>query len=87
MFILNEQDRTILETTTWGIEDVKMQEEEFFSTNESSYEITDEDRWEILKRAYETAKYWNEPLTERCILVELDGFLQEKEEEKGEYHD
>lgn len=77
MITVDENKKQVTVTEYWTIEDVKCVE----STLPPIYDsinITDEDRWIVLKNAAEKAQYWNENLTEQKIYDEFETYLEDK---------
>lgn len=77
MITVNENKKQVTVTEYWTVEDVKCVEDTLPPIYDS-INITDEDRWIVLKNAAEEAQYWNESLTEQKIYDEFETYLESK---------
>lgn len=74
-----ESGKMVVEKYYWGISDVESVEQQ--ADFESDVVLTEEDRWEILKRAIGNAELFDERMSEEKIVSALFDYIKEKEVE------
>ena len=74
-----ESGKMVVEKYYWGISDVESVEQQ--ADFESDVVLTEDDRWEILKRAIGNAELFDERMSEEKIESALFDYIKEKEVE------
>lgn len=74
-----ESGKMVVEKYYWGVSDVESVEQQ--ADFESDVVLTEDDRWEILKRAIGNAELFDERMSEEKIESALFDYIKEKEVE------
>lgn len=75
MYEYDENKRVVRVIDTWTVTDVWVQEQYISDEEFGDKVLTDDDRWEILKRAIRSAELMEEPLSCGIVYREILNYL------------